>query len=99
MLQKTRGDEKDFALIENPLNNYSKVFTEPYLKASIDSCILGPIDKPVPKLDDNDFKIISEKVDNLNIANYKFKLIQEDFDEDEDEAEEDEEYDEKANLY
>ena len=97
-LQKNRGDDKDFPIIDDLLENYGKVFTEPYLKASIDSCILGPIDKTVPKLDDGYFKIISEQINNLNIENYKLKLIQEDFDEEE-EDEEDEEYDEKANLY
>ena len=95
-MQKCRGDRKNYPIIGNPLNNYDQTFTEAYLKASIDSCILGPIDKIVPKMDENNFKLSIEKIDNFNITNQKLKLIQEDFDSDEDE---DGEYDEKASTF
>ncbi len=95
-MQKCRGDRKNYPIIGNPLNNYDQTFTEAYLKASIDSCILGPIDKIVPKIDENNFKLSIEKIDNFNITNQKLKLIQEDFDSDEDE---DGEYDEKASTF
>ena len=45
-MQKCRGDSKD------------QTFAEAYLKASIDSCNLGPIDKIVPKIDENNFIFI-----------------------------------------
>ena len=93
MLQKARGDGEDYSIIDDPLENYNKVFNGTDLKYSIDSCIVGPIDKTIPKLEEDNYKIINENIDKYDIINHKLKILQEDVNDEEDED------DEKANVY